>query len=351
MATPYNLIPNAFDLPAWQRPVAVARFVKLFAPLKATGGEDVSLGCARQRCDHCGHRPQMLISLLLIVVIGSAGILELSVRILQLKTLVWPPARPRSRSASLQATGVLPFISVHVATYNEPPGLVIQTLQRLAACRFSDFEVIIIDNNTDDPGLWAPVARAASALGHRFKFYHYDRLAGAKAGALNRALTHTDVRANYIAIVDADYFADPEFLADAMRSLTENGVDYVQFPQAYRGVGRAARGVEQELGDYFTCFSRGAGRPGSMLPTGTLSLFTEAALRSVGGWPTETITEDAELGVRLQAAGFRGLWVVRVREGVASCPWILRACANSAPAGLRATFRCSNDCRGSIGWI
>jgi hypothetical protein len=48
-----------------------------------------------------------------------------------------------------------------------------------------------------------------------------------------------------------------------------------------------------------------------MLPTGTLSLFAVAALRAVGGWPTQTITEDAEIGVRLQAAGCRGLWLAR----------------------------------------
>ena len=191
--------------------------------------------------------------------------------------------------------------------------MVIDTLKALAQSRFDAFEVIVVDNNTVDPALWQPVEAAVRALGRNFRFIHFDRLGGAKAGALNTALAMVDPRTTHVAVVDADYHVDEDFLGDGVQSLTEAGVHYAQFPQAYRGVGRAAQGVEEELGDYFSCFASGAGRPGSMLPTGTLSLFDVSALRTVGGWPTGTITEDAEIGVRLQASGYRGLWLARTR--------------------------------------
>jgi cellulose synthase/poly-beta-1,6-N-acetylglucosamine synthase-like glycosyltransferase len=200
------------------------------------------------------------------------------------------------------------FVSTHIAICNEPPDLVIATLSAIASIKFDNFEVIVIDNNTSDPALWRPVEHAMCSLGGRFRFYHFESLAGAKAGALNVALDKMDPRATYVAVVDADYQICSTFFSDAINAVQSSGADYVQFPQAYRGVGTCGRGVEQELGDYFACFASGAGRRGSMLPTGTLSVFFARVLLEVGGWSASTITEDAELGVRLQAAGYRGTW-------------------------------------------
>ena len=60
-------------------------------------------------------------------------------------------ARPR------RATRARPFVSLHVPTHNEPPDLVIATLERLLALDYDDFEILLVDNNTDDPALWRPV--------------------------------------------------------------------------------------------------------------------------------------------------------------------------------------------------
>ena len=197
--------------------------------------------------------------------------------------------------------------------HDEPPALVIASLQALSGLRRAAFEVVVVDNNTPDEATWRPVQAACETLGPSFRFIHVDGLKGAKAGALNVAFAAVDARTTHVAVVDADYQAHPDFLADGLQAMQGVDVDYVQFPQAYRGVGDFALGVEHELGDYFACFEGGAGRPGSMLPTGTLSLFSARALRAVGGWPTQTITEDAEIGVRLQRAGYKGLWMSRER--------------------------------------
>jgi cellulose synthase/poly-beta-1,6-N-acetylglucosamine synthase-like glycosyltransferase len=44
----------------------------------------------------------------------------------------------------------LPKVSIHVAAYNEPPEMVIETLNALAALDYPRFEVIVIDNNSKD---------------------------------------------------------------------------------------------------------------------------------------------------------------------------------------------------------
>ena len=51
-----------------------------------------------------------------------------------------------------------PRVSIHVPTHNEPPLMVMQTLNSLARLDYPNFEVIVLDNNTSDESLWRPVA-------------------------------------------------------------------------------------------------------------------------------------------------------------------------------------------------
>jgi cellulose synthase/poly-beta-1,6-N-acetylglucosamine synthase-like glycosyltransferase len=50
-----------------------------------------------------------------------------------------------------------PKVSLHVPAHAEPPEDVIATLDALARLDYPDFEVRVIDNNTDDLALWQPV--------------------------------------------------------------------------------------------------------------------------------------------------------------------------------------------------
>jgi cellulose synthase/poly-beta-1,6-N-acetylglucosamine synthase-like glycosyltransferase len=50
-----------------------------------------------------------------------------------------------------------PFVSIHLACYNEPPDMVIATLDSLAGLEYANFEVLVIDNNTKDEAVWKPL--------------------------------------------------------------------------------------------------------------------------------------------------------------------------------------------------
>src|SRR6185312_10412680 len=64
-------------------------------------------------------------------------------------------------------------VSIHVPIYNEPPQMVIETLNALARLDYDDYEVIILDNNTPDPETWRPVEAHCRTLGPRFRFFHF----------------------------------------------------------------------------------------------------------------------------------------------------------------------------------
>ena len=110
-------------------------------------------------------------------------------------------------------TEPLPKVSIHVPCYNEPPAMVIETLDALAALDYPDFEVLVIDNNTRDEAVWRPVEAHCAELGARFRFFHVAPLAGFKAGALNFALAQTAPDAAIVAVIDSDYIVTPELAA------------------------------------------------------------------------------------------------------------------------------------------
>jgi hypothetical protein len=70
----------------------------------------------------------------------------------------WPGSLRRvARPRPLGPGEPAPFVSLHLACCNEPPAMVIATIDSLMALEWPAFEVIVIDNNTRDPACWRPV--------------------------------------------------------------------------------------------------------------------------------------------------------------------------------------------------
>ena len=238
-------------------------------------------------------------------------------------------------------------ISMAVRSSQRPPDVVIATLKALAALDYPAYEVIVIDNNTLDPKLWVPVAVCCKSLGSHFKFFHDESVIGAKAGALNLAMHRMDGRTSYLAVVDADYRVKNNFLTIAVHHLERNDIAFVQFPQAYRNAAVCARGVELELRDYFQTFARQANRARAMLLTGTLSVIRVNDLAHVGGWSAQTITEDAELGVRFFQAGRQGLFIDQV-VGEGLLPFDFPSLENQRRRWVTGNLQCLFRLKASI---
>ena len=127
-----------------------------------------------------------------------------------------------------------PKVSIHVPAHDEPPAMLIETLNALARLEYPDFEVIVIDNNTADEAKWRPVEAHCAHLGPRFRFFHVSPLAGFKAGALNFALRKTAADAHIIAVIDSDYKVEPQWLKDLVPAFSHARTAIVQAPQDYR---------------------------------------------------------------------------------------------------------------------
>ena len=204
-----------------------------------------------------------------------------------------------------------PFVSIHLACYNEPPEMVIVTLDSLAELDYENYEVLVIDNNTKDPAIWQPVQEYCEKLGHRFRFFHLEPWPGFKAGALNFGLKETDPRADVVAVIDADYVVRPDWLATLTGHFHDPKVAVVQCPQAHRDFehNRFRRMTAWEYDGFFRIGMHHRNERNAIIQHGTMTMVRRSALEGTGGWSEWTICEDAELGLRLMHAGYELVYV------------------------------------------
>jgi exo-beta-1,3-glucanase (GH17 family)/cellulose synthase/poly-beta-1,6-N-acetylglucosamine synthase-like glycosyltransferase len=204
-----------------------------------------------------------------------------------------------------------PFVSIHLACHNEPPEMVIATLDSLAALDYEHFEVLVIDNNTEKDEIWQPVEARCRELGPKFRFFHLRPWPGFKAGALNFGLEKTDPRAEVIAVVDADYVVEKHWLRALAGHFDDPKVAIVQCPQAHRDFeGNAFRRMTNwEYEGFFRIGMHHRNERNAIIQHGTMTMIRRAPLVDTGRWAEWCITEDAELGLRLFNAGYEALYV------------------------------------------
>jgi cellulose synthase/poly-beta-1,6-N-acetylglucosamine synthase-like glycosyltransferase len=212
-----------------------------------------------------------------------------------------------------QQRDVYPRVSFHVPCYAEPPELVCATLNALSHMRYPNFEVVVVDNNTKDPNLWRPVEHHCAELGSRFHFFHVDPLSGAKAGALNFALRHTAPDAEIIAIIDADYQAEPDFLERLVGFFDDPAMGYVQTPHDYRGWerNRYQRACYWEYVPHYRLGIASLSEWVASYIIGTMCLVRRSALEEAGGWAEWCLTEDSECAIRIHALGYSSIFLTQ----------------------------------------
>ncbi len=247
----------------------------------------------------------LLFPLVHAVIVAANFVVHAAVMLLQLVSARLPrPGRTAGRRPRIE-----PFVSIHVPAHNEPPALLRQTLRSLSRLQWQNFEVLVIDNNTADESLWRPIEEYCRELGPRFRFFHVENLPGFKAGAMNHVRQFMDPRAEFIFVVDADYVVEPDALQIALSHVEDPQTGLVQFPQDYRNIGPGNLGIALDFKHFFAGYMTMADALQCVPSTGTLCLIRVSALREVGGFNTQVVTEDADLGFRMGLRGFRSLYV------------------------------------------
>ena len=206
-----------------------------------------------------------------------------------------------------------PFVSLHIAAYNEPPDMLIETIRRAEAIDYPHFEIVVVDNNTKDPAVWRPVDEYCRDR-DRVTFVHVDPWPGFKAGALNLVLRqYTDERAEIIGLIDADDFVVPHYLKETAPYFSDGRIGFLQSFEGNRdfeGSPYYTACVDSYQAFYLTNMSSRNER-NSIPFVGTMGLFRRSALEQAGGWNEWCICEDTEASVRVLKLGWSGLYIPR----------------------------------------
>lgn len=224
---------------------------------------------------------------------------------------LWLKRWRRSPEPLVVSDAELPKVSVHVPAYNEPPDMLIETLDALATLDYPDYEVLVIDNNTKDPAVWEPVKAHCEKLGERFRFFHVAPLEGFKAGALNFAMRETAADAEVIAVIDSDYLVEQNWLRELVPMFADQKMAIVQAPQDYRdGHENAFKAMCQaEYQGFFHIGMVTRNERNAIIQHGTMTMVRRKVLEEVDGWAEWCITEDAELGLRIFERGYAATYV------------------------------------------
>ena len=230
--------------------------------------------------------------------------------------------------------GYHPFVSVHVAAYNEKR-VIERLLNALSQLEYPEYEVVVVDDSTDES-----VQILQQWVGRpRFKILHRTSRSGYKGGALREALKVMDPRTEYVVVFDADSVPFPDSIERLLPLFyrVSDGTSSRRFEAAFGRTeppsdpGRVKRRPEvaavqsyqwhvlNKSESWLTEAVRAeyAGsymieRPfqdavGSLkMIAGTAYMIRADVLRNVG-WGT-SITEDWELTLKLYARGYKVIY-------------------------------------------
>ncbi|MHB8605605.1 MAG: glycosyltransferase, partial [Thermoplasmatota archaeon] len=205
-----------------------------------------------------------------------------------------------------------PVVAFLVPVYNEPLSMVEQTIAHLARQDYPrDKFAIVVADDTSDAAARAKTAEACARLGAWY-VTRKDRR-GFKAGALNAAMTTLAPEVEFVAVVDADYWAAPNFLTSIMGYFIDKKLAFVQTPQAYRNGDESflTRQYARSEAYFYQAMMPSRNEENAIIFCGTMGVLRRRALEGVGGFAEDQICEDAEVSVRLAIAGWDSLYVSR----------------------------------------
>ncbi len=216
----------------------------------------------------------------------------------------WTLASIRRRPAKPPFTEPV-AVDVFIPVYNEPVEIVEPTVAAATRLRTAQVRVHLLDDGGNP-------AMEAMARRHGVNYVCRPSNEGAKAGNINWSLERTD--APFIAIVDCDHVADPRFLEVTLAYFDDDRVAFVQTPQYYanHGQGGIAETSWAQQTLFFGTIAVGRDDLGAMFCCGTNVVFRRTALEAMGGFPTESLTEDFELSLRLHERGWKSRYVPEV---------------------------------------
>lgn len=200
----------------------------------------------------------------------------------------------------------LPIVTVQLPVYNE-----LYVVERLieAVAKFNypqeKLEIQLLDDSTDETAeiIQNHIKKYPEV---DFQYIHRKQRTGFKAGALREGLEVA--KGDFIAIFDADFVPDPDFLLKTVGHFSNEKVGMVQtrWTHLNEDYSILTRLQAFALDAHFMVEQMGRNEQKAFINfNGTGGIWRKSCIIDAGNWQDDTLTEDLDLSYRAQQKGWK----------------------------------------------
>ncbi|MGI5829287.1 MAG: glycosyltransferase [Bradymonadia bacterium] len=206
----------------------------------------------------------------------------------------------------------LPKVTIQLPMFNERY-VVERLIDAVCEVRYprEKLQIQVLDDSTDDT---VDIARRAverkAEAGYDIVYLHRENREGYKAGALEEGLM--TATGEFVAVFDADFVPQADFLEKTIHFFTNENVGMVQvrWEHLNREYSLLTRVQAILLDGHFVIEHTARNRSGRFFNfNGTAGIWRKATIGDAGGWQHDTITEDLDLSYRAQSKGWRFVYI------------------------------------------
>ena len=201
-----------------------------------------------------------------------------------------------------------PMVTVQLPMFNElyVAERIIETIAQFDYPH-DKLQIQVLDDSTDETkDVIAKKVAEVAARGINIQHIHRVDRTGYKAGALDAAMDR--VQGEFIAIFDADFIPDPDFLQKTMPYFQDAKIGVVQTRWGHINKTYSILTELQAFGlnGHFAIEQGGRNSAGHFINfNGTGGVWRKKCIEEAGGWEHDTLTEDLDLSYRAQIKGWK----------------------------------------------
>lgn len=219
----------------------------------------------------------------------------------------------------------LPVVTVQLPIYNERY-VVDRLLEAVMALHYppDKLEIQVLDDSTDLTSELI-ISKIKEYPTLDIQYLHRTIRDGYKAGALEEGLKKA--KGEFVAIFDADFVPDPDFLLKTLPHFINPEVGMVQsrWTHLNRNYSLLTRLQAFALDAHFLIEQIGRNNQRAFINfNGTGGIWRKVCIQDAGNWQADTLTEDLDLSYRAQARGWKFVYCPDI-ESPAELPPVMSA--------------------------
>jgi cellulose synthase (UDP-forming) len=204
-----------------------------------------------------------------------------------------------------------PLVDVFICTYNEEAAILERTIVGATSMDYARYRVWVLD---DGRRPWLKALSEELGAGYLTRADN----AHAKAGNINNGLKYVAGLVeppDFVSILDADFVPTPQFLRRTLSLFREDDVGIVQTPQHFINPDPLQTNLSMtrvwpdEQRYFFDVVMAAKDAWGASFCCGTSSVIRFRELQGIGGFPTDSVTEDYLVTLKMKSAGFRTVYL------------------------------------------